>query len=119
MLPTIIAQIDGFLTDYLDSKNISYDCAYDDFIQNGKVKKIGRKSQFKKSSSKAFTSSLDDLANDIFLNILFQQSQKGKPLKTPFNFNRHKIMHGENVKYGRKDYLIRSFLLIDFLVSLK
>lgn len=119
VLPTIIAQIDGFLTDYLDSKNISYDCAYDDFIQNGKVKKKGRKSQFKQSSSKALTSSLDDLANDIFLNILFQKSQKGKPLKTPFNFNRHKIMHGENVKYGRKDYLIRSFLLIDFLVSLK
>lgn len=119
ILPTIIAQIDGFLTDYLDSKNISYDCAYDDFIQNGKVKKKGRKSQFKQNNSKALTSSLDDLANDIFLNILFQKSQKGKPLKTPFNFNRHKIMHGENTKYGRKNYLIRSLLLIDFLVGLK
>jgi len=119
VLPTIIAQIDGFLTDYLDSKNISYDCAYDDFIQNGKIKKKGRKSQFKQNSSKALTSNLDDLANDIFLNILFQRSQKGKPLKTPFNFNRHKIMHGENIKYGRKDYLIRAFLLMDFLVSLK
>lgn len=119
VLPTIVAQIDGFLTDYLDSKSISYDCAYDDFIQNGKVKKKGRKSQFKQNNSKALTSGLDDLANDIFLNILFQKSQKGKPLKTPFNFNRHKIMHGENIKYGRKDYLIRAFLLIDFLVSLK
>ena len=119
VLPTLIAQIDGFLTDYLDSRGISYDCTYDDFIQKGKVKKVGRKSQFKKNSSKALTSNLNDLANDIFLNILFQSSQKGKPLKTPFNFNRHKIMHGENTNYGRKDYLVRAFLLIDFLISLK
>ena len=119
VLPTLIAQIDGFLTDYLDSKGIAYDCAYDDFIQNGKVKKVGRKSQFKQNTSRALFSSLNDLAIDIFLNILFQGSQKGKPLKTPFNFNRHKIMHGENIKYGRKGYLIRAILLIDFLVSLK
>jgi len=119
VLPTLIAQIDGFLTDYLDSKGIPYDCAYDDFIQNGKVKKIGRKSQFKENNFKVLTSNLDDLANDIFLNILFQRSQKGKPLKTPFNFNRHKIMHGENIKYGRNDYLVRTFLLLDFLAHLK
>jgi len=119
VLPTLIAQIDGFLTDYLDSKGISYDCAYDDFVQKGKVIKVGRKSQFKKNSSKALTSNLDDLANDIFINILFQSSQKGKPLKTPFNFNRHKIIHGENTNYGRKDYLVRTFLFIDFLTSLK
>jgi hypothetical protein len=121
VLPALIAQIDGFLTDYLDSKGISYDCAYDDFVdgKTGKVKKVGRKTQFKKSSSKTLTSNFSEGANVIFLNILFQHSQKGKPLKTPFNFNRHKIMHGESVNYGRKSYLIRAFLLIDFLVSLK
>ena len=118
VLPTLIAQIDGFLTDYLDSKNILYYCAYDDLIQSGKIKKVGRKSQFKKNSSKSVRSDLDDLANEIFLNILFQHSQKGKPLKTPFNFNRHKIMHGVSTNYGRNGYLIRSFLIIDFLVSL-
>jgi len=121
ILPSAIAQIDGFLTDYLDSKGIFYGCAYDDYKDRNtrRVKKVGRKSQFRRYISKTLASNLDDLTIDIFLNILFQHSQKGKPLKTPFNFNRHKIMHGEKVNYGRKDYLIRAFLLIDFLVNLK
>ena len=106
VLPTLIAQIDGFLTDYLDSKNIS-----------GRTY-AEKKLQFKKNNIKPISSDLNELANEIFLNILFQHSQKGKPLKTPFNFNRHKIMHGESTNYGRNVYLIRSFLIIDFLISL-
>jgi len=117
VLPTLITQIDGALTDYLNSKNIQWDCDYDDWIdgKTGKVKKIGRKTQFKKSKPKVLTTQLDDLANDIFLNILFQRSQKGKSLATPFSFNRHKIIHGESIKYGRKDYLIRAFMVLDLL----
>jgi len=117
VLPTLITQIDGALTDYLNSKNIQWDCDYDDWIdrKTGKVKKIGRKTQFKNSKPKVLTTQLDDLANDIFLNILFQRSQKGKPLATPFSFNRHKIIHGESIKYGRKDYLIRAFMVLDLL----
>lgn len=107
VLPTLIAQIDGFLTDYLDSKNIS--------ANSYQQKKI----QFNRHRSRTLPLNLDDLANDIFLNILFQRSQKGVPLETPFNFNRHKIIHGENVKYGRKDYMIRTFLILDFLAYLK
>ena len=119
LLPTLIVQIDGILTDYLELKHIPWDCTYDDFIQGKKIKRIGRKSQFQKNRTKLMTTQLDELANDIFLNILFQGSQKGRPLKTPFNFNRHKIIHGENVLYGRSDYLIRALLVIDFLANLK
>ena len=117
VLPTLITQIDGALTDYLNSKGIQWDCDYDDWIdgKTGKVRKVGRKTQFKNSKPKVLTTQLDDLANDIFLNILFQRSQKGKPLATPFNFNRHKIIHGESIKYGRKDYLIRAFMVLDLL----
>ena len=60
-----------------------------------------------------------DLANDIFLNILFQDSKSGQPLDIPFIFNRHKIMHGEQFRYGRTDNTIRAFLILDFLASLK
>lgn len=121
VLPTLITQIDGILTDFLNSKGISWDCDYDDWVdsKSGKVKRIGRKTQFKNTVPKILTTQFDDLASDIFLNILFQKSQKGKPLATPFNFNRHKIIHGENIKYGRKDYLIRAFMIIDFLAHLK
>ena len=59
-----------------------------------------------------------DLANEIFLNILFQIAYPGKPLKTPFTFNRHKIIHGEYLKYGRIDNTIRAFLILDFLATL-
>lgn len=48
ILPTLITQIDGVLTDYLNSKNIQWGCEYDDFIRKGKVEKVGRKSQFQK-----------------------------------------------------------------------
>jgi hypothetical protein len=118
VLPTLIAQIDGFLTDYLKSKNIPWEVDYDDLNLKNKTK-IGRKTQFKKYKSIMLDNQFDELANHVFLNILFQRSQKGKSLKTPFNFNRHKIMHGENIEYGRKDYLIRAFLVMDFLASLK
>ena len=117
VLPTLITQIDGVLTDYLNSKGLQWDSDYDDWVdtKTGKVRKVGRKTQFKNAKPKVLTTPLDDLAIDIFLNILFQRSQKGKPLATPFNFNRHKIIHGENVKYGRKDYLIRAFMVLDLL----
>lgn len=119
ILPTLITQIDGILSDYLISKDIIWKVAYDDHIVGSKIIKVGRKSQYTKNKSSVLNPDLDNLANDIFLNILFQKAQKGKPLKTPFNFNRHKILHGENVKYGKKDYLIRAFLVIDFLANLK
>ncbi len=120
VLPTLITQIDGALSDFLDSKHIQWDCDYDDWVdlKTGKIRKVGRKTQYKNSKPKVLSHSLDDLANDIFLNILFQKSQSGKPLNTPFNFNRHKIIHGESVKYGRKDYLIRAFMVLDLLAHL-
>jgi len=117
VLPTLITQIDGALTDYLNSKGLQWGSDYDDWTKarTGNVRKIGRIAQFKNAKPKVLTTSLDDLASDIFLNILFQTSYKGKPLATPFNFNRHKIIHGESVKYGRKDYLIRAFMVLDLL----
>jgi hypothetical protein len=121
VLPTLITQIDGVLTDYLNFKGLQWDSHYDDWvdIKTGKVRRLGRKTQFKNAAPRVLTTPLDDLARDIFLNILFQRSQKGKPLATPFNFNRHKIIHGENLKYGRKDYLIRAFMVLDLLAHLK
>jgi hypothetical protein len=119
VLPTLISQIDGLLTDFLIKKGIPFRTMYDDFVQGGKVKKVGRKTQFKANVPNALTDDLNDLAIDMFLNVLFQSSQRGTPLATPFNFNRHKIMHGESVRFGRKDYVIRAFMVLDFLAHLK
>ena len=120
VLPTIIIQIDGILTDYLDLNNIQWEVLYDDCLdKKGNVRRTGRKDQFRRYKSKSIMDPLYNLAIDIFLNILFQKSQKGQPLKTPFNLNRQKIIHGESIKYGRKNYLIRAFLVLDFLSHLK
>ena len=62
---------------------------------------------------------LYNLSRDIFLDVLLQGSKRDSSLKIPFNFNRHKIMHGESVRYGRKDYLIRAMMILDYLASLK
>ena len=115
ILPTLIAQIDGCWTDYLVSKKI--------------IKKPGgqyvtfsnKKKEFKKQAN--ISNDFDVLAREILLDVLFQKdiqskSGKQKPRKV-LGFNRNGIMHGELKKYGRRTYLIKSFLLMDFLVSLK
>lgn len=118
VLPTLITQIDGALSDYLDLQGIAYGCSYDDGKRNGKII-VGRKSGFKNKKFKPLTPEFEDLVNDVFLNILFQRTQIGKPLSTPFNFNRHKIIHGEDTNYGKVDYLIRAFMFLDYLSYIK
>ena len=114
VLPTLIIQIDGLISDFLLANNLSWGSLYEDKTYRNSSKK-GRKTLIRENSPEVMDSELDSLANDIFLDILFQSSQIGRPLKTPFNFNRHKIIHGENTRYGRKDYLIRALLIIDFI----
>jgi len=104
VLPTLIAQIDGIRIEFMNRNGLS-------FWTKDRVWKGWFKGQT--PNQKLF-----DLANDIFLNILFQKSQPGRPLETPFTFNRHKIMHGEYLKYGRIDNTIRAFLILDFLAIL-
>ena len=58
-----------------------------------------------------------DAMNDIFLDVLFQHTRYGEDY-TSIHFSRHKILHGENKRYGRKDYVIRCFMILDFLSEL-
>jgi hypothetical protein len=98
--------MEGVWEDYLRNKGVTY--------KGGKE----RKEIFKKIKTLIVPDKFDDIANNILLDVLFQESYKGRKLATPFNFNRHKILHGENVRYGRKNYLIRAFLVLDFLAHL-
>lgn len=104
IIPTLIAQIDGIRIEFMKNFGLSF------WSKDKKWKElfINQVPDFK----------LEELANDIFLNILFQQSQPGQPLETPFTFSRHKIMHGEELNYGTIDNVIRGFLIIDFLDNL-
>lgn len=114
VLPTLIAQIDGIQRDFMERNGLSFNPKKRKWTdKNGNV--FGWREWFK---TQTINQGLLDLAGDIFLNILFQNSQRGKPLKTPFTFNRHKIMHGECLRYGRIDNTIRAFLILDFLSTL-
>lgn len=114
VLPTLIAQIDGIQIEFMEKNGLSFDPKKRKWKdKEGNV--VDWKTWYKSQTS---NQELLDLANDIFLNILFQKSQPGRPLETPFTFNRHKIMHGEYLKYGRIDNTIRVFLILDFLAIL-
>lgn len=115
ILPTLIAQIDGLLQEYMEKNGLSFDLK-DRIWKDSTGQKIDWKKWYK---SRTTNQDMDDLANEIFLNILFQRSHRGIALGTPFTFNRHKIMHGEYLRYGRIDNAIRAFLVLDFLASLK
>ncbi|MGB9834985.1 MAG: hypothetical protein ACPLPW_08490 [bacterium] len=99
VLPTLISQIDGIRITFMDRIGSS-------------SRKNDWRNWFKDQTP---NQRLLDIACDIFTNILFQSSLPGKPLQTPFWFNRHKIMHGEFFRYGRIEYTIRAFLILDFL----
>lgn len=115
IIPTLIAQIDGIQKDFMLQKGVTFDSKKHKWKDNtGNVVKWNDWFQ-----CQTLTEELLDVSNDIFLNILFQKALPGEPLKIPFTFNRHKIMHGEYLKYGRIDNSIRSFLILDFLASLK
>ncbi len=107
VLPTLIVQIDGIINDYLVQRT-------------GQTARTfsGIKTAFKSNRPKVLTLQLDDLINVIILDIFLQASYKYVPLQNPYNFNRHKIIHGENTRYGRIDYLIKSFLILDLLSEL-
>jgi hypothetical protein len=102
IVPTLITQIDGILSSFAIQNNIS------------------RSDKNWKTNFRLHTNSdfLDELTNKILLDLLFQKALPGKPLKTPFTFSRHKIMHGEYTRYGRIDNTLRAFLVLDFLHSI-
>lgn len=112
VLPTLIAQINGIQTEFMVQNGLSF--------KKGKLKNKNGEVVKMKEYFKNLTSNdkMLDLANDIFLKILFQRSLPGKPLENPFYFNRHKILHGEYFRYGRIENTIRAFLILDFLATL-
>ncbi|GAG67768.1 unnamed protein product, partial [marine sediment metagenome] len=115
VLPTLIAQIDGIQTEFMIKNGLYYDIG-----RRGWKNRMGRIIQ-KKSwfLNQTLNSELLDQANDLCLNILFQESFPGTPLNNSFvTFSRHKILHGEYLRYGRIDNTIRAFLILDFLVEL-
>jgi hypothetical protein len=116
VLPTLIAQIDGILKEFMVQEGLLFDVKKRKWKdKNGEV--VYWKEWLEDQTQNQELYDLT-LANDIFLNTLFQKAYTGEPLGTPFTFNRHKIIHGEFLKYGRIDNTIRALLILDFLATL-
>lgn len=117
IVPTLITQIDGIQNEFMKINGLSvgrrgiYDSSGE------KLKDENGNTLYKKDYFRNLTSNNEffDLMNDIFLDVLFQDTKNGYE---SIHFSRHKILHGENTVYGRKDYMIRCFMILDFLSEL-
>ena len=131
LIPTLISQIDGILTDYLIQNQ------FEIVKKNGKWVWVdtnmniiyGRNKVYKKifdpkvkdySLTNGYTSMASSgIGSDFIINTLFQTAYIKQKLKNPFGLSRHKIMHGESTTYGRRDHLVRTYLILDFLYGLE
>lgn len=113
VLPPLLAQIDGISTELMLAWGFRHSGSGGFRDVEGRT--VGKAQGFK---ARADGQWLVHSANDIFLNVLLQKAFPGQPLQRPFTFSRHKIMHGEQLRYGRLDNSIRAFLVLDFLASL-
>lgn len=121
VVPVLISQIDGIQMEFMNQRGLKVDkkkvvC---DFEGNRKKDEHGQNIKHKQyirelTSNDEFL----DAMNDVFLDVLFQHTERGEDHKTSIKFSRHKIMHGEHFTYGRKYNAIRCFMILDFFHGL-
>ncbi len=111
VIPTLITQIEGIIKDYLTKKNPE--------LKKGRLPSKKMKEKFIELKDDGLAGEYSKLVDYLLIDYLFQHSVERQPLVTPFYYNRHKILHGENTDYGRVAYLVRTFMIIDYLSHLK
>lgn len=120
VIPTLISQIDGIQNKFMEINGLTFKYGKIYYLDNEKEKKDDDGNTMNMHSYfRQFTENNEfyDAMNDVFLDLLFQNVHPGE--KCSFiQFNRHKILHGENTNYGKKEYMIRCFMILDFLSEL-
>ena len=121
VVPVLISQIDGIQMEFMNQRGLKVDkkkvvC---DFEGNRKKDEHGQNIKHRQyirelTSNDEFL----DAMNDVFLDVLFQHTERGEDHKTSIKFSRHKIMHGEHFTYRRKYNAIRCFMILDFFHGL-
>ena len=120
IIPTLITQIEGIQTEFMKQQGLTVNrnkiCNLKgEFLKDDNNKDIKFDEYFRELTTH---DEFFDAMNDVFLNVLFQRTQPGEDYTSTIHFSRHKILHGENLNYGRKDYTIRCFMILDFLSEL-
>ena len=109
VLPTLIAQIDGALSELALAMGLA---------RNGQhwvddTRKHQRREVWLAERLKGPLS--HEPAMDLVLHVLFKKATPGEPDVSPLVFNRHKILHGECTDYGTVENVKRALLVLDFL----
>lgn len=112
VIPVLINQIEGLRQDYLKSKGIKQTENYQ--WQDPKTKKTLKWSDFFNKFLKG-TDEFTELTFRIFSDILFPSKNKKLAI---INFNRHRISHGINTRYGTVETTIRCFMILEFISEL-
>lgn len=107
VVPALIVQTDGIILDFLKDNGLSI----------GKYEL--RMKDLKSNRRRMLPPKYEILLENVLYGKLFQEAKPGFPLADPFQFNRHKILHSENINYGRKEYIVRLVLILDYLAHLK
>ena len=115
VIPTLIAQIDGIKFEYMLHKGFRPE-GFKFIDESNNIVKWEEEIQ---SGLDPDDDPIDGLVVDIFFNTLFQSVMPSDTLPTWHHWNRHKIMHGQSFRYGRKDNAYRSFLLINYFFHLQ
>ena len=111
VVPTLMTQIDGIEQELMKKNQLT---PFRGNWRDKDDKTVTRADFYADENGGLILSS----AKSILLEVLYQNAYPGCSLNSPINFNRHKIAHGELLNYGTKYNVIRSFLILDFLIRL-
>jgi hypothetical protein len=103
VVPTLFAQIDGVITEFAHEVGIP---KWNDRKQNGP--------QNLRRAFEVVTYAFDKPALDLIFEVLFAPSRPAVSLARR-RLNRHKILHGQWLEYGRLEHVLRTILIVDFL----
>lgn len=120
VVPTLISQIDGIQQEFMRQNGLIVDFNIVYYLDGNKKKdengqKIRLKQYYRELTS---DNKFLDAMNDVFLDVLLQDTHPREDYKTSIHFSRNKILHGENINYGKRDYTVRCFMILDFLHGL-
>jgi hypothetical protein len=127
IMPDLISQIDGITTEFAKDKGLKidkmewkdptgnkahkFDCIWEEpCYDNADVSTITMLESYLFSKAYPY-GQINPTRNK-------EQPKKVK-LRPFFQFSRHKIMHGEDLRFGTIDNVLRTYILLDFLAHLK
>ncbi|MBN2208418.1 MAG: hypothetical protein JW759_03895 [Candidatus Coatesbacteria bacterium] len=123
VIPAMIAQMDGVKTDILESMGLQRVITRDKrgkrrIEQNRWEDTSGQERNWKDWLRDEMESQpqFRQIAGDVLLETLYETAYPGQQVGWG-TFSRHKIVHGESLKYGTLPNTIRAFLILDFLAS--